>query len=339
MSRRANPKIVGGFVVAAIGLLVAAALVFGSFTFFEVTRRYVVFFEGSVDGLTQGSAVLFRGVPLGRVIDVGIRYNPQDRSFEIPVIVEIRPSVIARWSPPAHKTSEETIKSLIDAGLRARLESASLVTGQQVVQLNFFPGTPIKLEPTDLSYPQIPSVPSPTQQIMSSVDVAAKDLPALIKQATAVLDRVQHILSPENESSIQSILESAAAAMKSLQADAASLSQVIDGADNTLASAGQLSKHLDGVVQDNREDIRVTLRNFREATVTVNKLMDHLDQIAATNRLPIRQFTEGTLPDLTALIIDARTTVNKATAVLDSLERNPTRFIFGNRMGQGVELK
>jgi phospholipid/cholesterol/gamma-HCH transport system substrate-binding protein len=106
-----------------------------------------------------------------------------------------------------------------------------------------------------------------------------------------------------------------------------------------LASAGQLSKHLDGIVQDNREDIRATLRNFREATITVNKLMDHLNQIATTNRLPIRQFTEGTLPDLTALIIDARATVNKATAVLDSLERNPTRFIFGNRMGQGVELK
>ena len=56
-----------------------------------------------------------------------------------------------------------------------------------------------------------------------------------------------------------------------------------------------------------------------EATVTLNKLMDQLNQIAATNRLPIRQFTEGTLPDLTALIIDGRTTVNKATAVLASL--------------------
>jgi paraquat-inducible protein B len=339
VSRRANPKIVGGFVLAAIGLLVAAALIFGSFTFFEVTRKAVLFFEGSVDGLTQGSAVLFRGVPLGKVIDVGIRYDPRNRSFEIPVVIEIRPSVIARWSPAAEKNPEETLKSLIDEGLRARLESASLVTGQQVVQLNFFPGTPIKLEQTDLPYQQIPTVPSPTQQIMSSVDAAAKDLPTLIKEATGVLQRVQQILSPENETAINSILESAASAMKSLQADAASLNQVIDEADKTLASAGQLSNHLDGVVQDNSEDIRATVRNFRAATVTVNRLMDQLNQIVATNRLPIRQFTEGSLPDLTALIIDARTTVNKATAVLDSLERNPTRFIFGNRMGQGVELK
>jgi phospholipid/cholesterol/gamma-HCH transport system substrate-binding protein len=247
--------------------------------------------------------------------------------------------VIARWSPAAEKNPEETLKSLIDEGLRARLESASLVTGQQVVQLNFFPGTPIKLEQTDLPYQQIPTVPSPTQQIMSSVDAAAKDLPTLIKEATGVLQRVQQFLSPENETAINSILESAASAMKSLQADAASLNQVIDEADKTLASAGQLSNHLDGVVQDNSEDIRATVRNFRAATVTVNRLMDQLNQIVATNRLPIRQFTEGSLPDLTALIIDARTTVNKAAAVLDSLERNPTRFIFGNRMGQGVELK
>lgn len=111
MSRRANPKIVGGFVLASIGLLVTAALVFGSFTFLEVTRKAVVFFEGSVDGLSQGSAVLFRGVPLGRVIDVGIRYDPQDQSFEIPVIIEIRPNVIARWSPAGQKRSEEILKS------------------------------------------------------------------------------------------------------------------------------------------------------------------------------------------------------------------------------------
>ena len=58
------------------------------------------------------------------------------------------------------------------------------------------------------------------------------------------------------------------------------LGPLIVGAENTVASAGQLTKHLDGVVEDNREDIRAALRNFREATVNVNKLMDQLNQIA-----------------------------------------------------------
>jgi len=338
MSRRANPKLVGAFVLTAIALLVAAALVFGSFTFFETTRKFVVFFQGSVDGLTQGSAVLFRGVPLGRVLDVGIRYDPKDSTLEIPVIIEIRPGVIAKYSPTLN-TNVELMKELIDRGLRARLESASLVTGQQVVQLNFFPGTPVNLQKTDLPYFQLPTVPSPTQQIMSSVDVAARDLPTLIKQAAAVLDRVQQILSPENEAAIHTMLESAAALMKTLQVDSESLGPLIDSTHNTIAGAGQLTTHLDEVVQSNREDIRAIFKNFRQNTVSLNKLIDQLNQVATANRIPIRQFMDGTLPDFGALIVDTRNTVNKATAVLDSIERNPTRFIFGNKMGQGVELK
>ena len=338
MSRRANPKLVGGFVLAAISLAVAAALVFGSFTLFEPTRKFVVFFQGTVDGLAQGSQVLFRGVPLGKVVDIGIRYNPTDQSFEIPVIIEIRPGVIAKYSPPS-TMEKEGLKRLIDEGLRARLETSSLVTGQQVVQLNFFPGTPVKLAQTDLPYYQLPTLPSPTQQLMSSIDAAAQDLPTLIKKAEALVDRGQAILSPENETAVHSLLANAASAMKKLDAAATDLDPLLVGAQNTVAGVGQLSTHLDGVVQDNREDIRAALRKFREATLNANRLMDQLNQIAAENRRPIRQFTEGSLPDLSALIIDARITVNKATAVLDNLQRNPVRFIFGDKMKEGVPLK
>ena len=338
MSRRANPKLVGGFVLAAISLAVAAALVFGSFTLFEPTRKFVVFFQGSVDGLAQGSQVLFRGVPLGKVVDIGIRYNPTDQSFEIPVIIEIRPDVIAKYSPPS-TMEKEGLKRLIDEGLRARLETSSLVTGQQVVQLNFFPGTPVKLQQTDLPYYQLPTLPSPTQQLMSSIDTAAQDLPTLIKKAEALVDRGQAILSPENETAVHSLLANAASAMKKIDAAATDLDPLLVGAQNTVAGVGQLSTHLDGVVQDNREDIRAALRNFRGATLNANKLLDQLNQIAAENRRPIRQFTEGSLPDLSALIIDARITVNKATAVLDNLQRNPVRFIFGDKMKEGVPLK
>ncbi len=339
MSRRANPKLVGGFVLAAIGLAVAAALVFGSFTLFEPTRKFVVFFQGTVDGLAQGSQVLFRGVPIGKVVDIGIRYDPRDSSFAIPVIIEIRPGVIAKYSPPAATLSAEGVKRLIDEGLRARLETSSLVTGQQVVQLNFFPGTPVKLQQTDLPYYQLPTLPSPTQQLMSSIDAAAQDLPTLIKKAEALVDRGQAILSPENETAVHSLLANAASVMKKLDAAATDLDPLLVGAQNTVAGVGHLSTHLDGVVQDNREDIRAALRNFRGATLNANKLLDQLNQIAVENRRPIRQFTEGSLPDLSALIIDARVTVNKATAVLDDLQRNPVRFIFGDKTKEGVPLK
>ncbi len=266
MSRRANPKLVGGFVLAAIGLAVAAALVFGSFTVFEPTRKFVVFFQGTVDGLAQGSQVLFRGVPVGKVVDIGIRYDPRDSSFAIPVIIEIRPGVIAKYSPPA-TLSAEGVKRLIDEGLRARLETSSLVTGQQVVQLNFFPGSPVELAQTDLPYYQLPTLPSPTQQLMSSIETAAQDLPALIKKAEALFDRGQAILSPENETAVHSLLANAASAMKKLDAAATDLDPLLVGAENTVAGVGRLSAHLDGVVQDNREDIRARREPSSGSTV------------------------------------------------------------------------
>jgi ABC-type transporter Mla subunit MlaD len=254
------------------------------------------------------------------------------------VIIEIRPGVIAKYSPPS-TMEKEGLKRLIDEGLRARLETSSLVTGTQVVQLNFFPDTPVKLQQTDLPYYQLPTLPSPTQQLMSSIDAAAQDLPTLIKKAEALVDRGQAILSPENETAVHSLLANAASAMKKIDAAATDLDPLLVGAQNTVAGVGQLSTHLEGVVQDNREDIRAALRNFRGATLNANKLLDQLNQIAAENRRPIRQFTEGSLPDLSALIIDARITVNKATAVLDNLQRNPVRFIFGDKMKEGVPLK
>jgi ABC-type transporter Mla subunit MlaD len=337
-SRRANPRMIGAFVIGGIGLLVAAALIFGSFSFFQTTRRFVVFLEGSVDGLTVGSPVLFRGVPLGQVVEIGIRYDPTQKSFEIPVIIQVRPDVIQKYSPPS--TLDPTgLQQLIDQGLRARLESASLVTGSQVVQLNFYPGTPVKLVKTDLPYYQIPALPSPTQELMSSVDTAAKDLPTLIKEGIATLDRIQKIVSPENEKTISTILKRAASMMKSLEVDAESIGPVIGRADDALAGVHQLTVHVDGLVQENRADIRASLRNFRQATVSVDKLMDQLNGLVAENRPPIRQFTEGSLPDLSALILDTRTAVNKAATIFDSIERSPTRFIFGNKMEQGVQLK
>jgi paraquat-inducible protein B len=337
-SRRANPRLIGGFVVGGMALLVAAALVFGSFTFFETTRRFVIYLEGSVDGLTVGSPVLFRGVPLGQVAEVGIRYDPSNRSFEIPVIVKIRPDVIQKYSPPA-TLDPAWLQRLIDQGLRARLESASLVTGAQVVQLNFYPGTPVRLVKTDLPYYQIPALPSPTQELMSSVDSAAKDLPSLIKKAMATLDRVQQIVSPENQNALSETLANAALLTKTLQTDATSLSPVIGHADGVLAGVGRLIGHLDEISEENRPDLKQSVRNFRQATVSLDKLLDQLNQVVAENRRPLHQFAAGSLPDLAALILDGRTAVNKATTVLDSIERNPTRFLFSNKMAEGVPLK
>jgi phospholipid/cholesterol/gamma-HCH transport system substrate-binding protein len=231
------------------------------------------------------------------------------------------------------------LQRLIDQGLRARLESASLVTGSQVIDLDFYPGTRVRLVKTDLPYYQIPTLTSPTQQLLASVDNAAKDLPTLVRKAIATLDRIQTVVSPENAKAVSNILASGSAMMKTLQADAAAIGPVIGSADGTLVGVNRLIDHLDGIAEENRADIRASLHNFRQASASIDRLADQLNGVVAENRVPIRQFTETSLPDLSGLIIDARTAVDKTTTILDSFERNPSRFIFSNKTAEGVQLR
>ena len=67
MSQRANPTLIGAFVVGAIALAVAGALILGGRQWFARPQPYVMFFDGSVAGLAVGSPVQYRGVPLGSV--------------------------------------------------------------------------------------------------------------------------------------------------------------------------------------------------------------------------------------------------------------------------------
>ena len=62
MSKKANPALVGGFVLGALALAVVAVMIFGSGRLFHQTERYVLYFQGSMTGLNVGSPVVFRGV-------------------------------------------------------------------------------------------------------------------------------------------------------------------------------------------------------------------------------------------------------------------------------------
>ncbi len=99
MSKQANKKAIGAFVVVALALAVAAIVIFGSGKFFVKSEQYVAFFQGSVKGLRVGAPVVFRGVKIGEVTKMMIYADHQDQSFEIPVILEIEPENFQNIGP------------------------------------------------------------------------------------------------------------------------------------------------------------------------------------------------------------------------------------------------
>src|SRR5215471_9478998 len=80
MAKRSNPKLIGGFVVGAIALLIMGAVAFGGGQYFRPKVEWVFFFDGSLSGLEVGAPVTFRGVKVGTVSNVVIQYDVNNQA-------------------------------------------------------------------------------------------------------------------------------------------------------------------------------------------------------------------------------------------------------------------
>jgi paraquat-inducible protein B len=172
MSRKANPTVIGSFVLIALALLVAALVVFGGGRLFARTETFVMFFEDDVAGLQVGAPVTFRGVRIGSVTDVQIRYDSNTREVTIPVMVELQRRQVMLDGPGAL----EDINQLIQRGLRAELKVQSFVTGQVVIDLDFDTSVPARLVGAIPNYPEIPTRRSSISQLRATISDLISEL-------------------------------------------------------------------------------------------------------------------------------------------------------------------
>ena len=110
---------------------------------------YVTYFPGPVKGLTPGLAVTMKGVPVGRVRDVRLRYVPQTATLETPVTFGIDPRKLEL--PVTDATSivdlrgsmNDALSKLVAKGMRATIASSLVLPGASGVSLEMVgkPGT------------------------------------------------------------------------------------------------------------------------------------------------------------------------------------------------------
>src|SRR5215468_6035070 len=122
MGRQMNPTTIGAFVVGAIVLLIAGALLFGGGKFFQEKLPYVLFFESSVEGLNVGAPVVFRGVQVGQVTAISAIADPQTFDVRIKVKIELVRGVIRVGAEGQSFTDpNQAIQALLQKGGRATL--------------------------------------------------------------------------------------------------------------------------------------------------------------------------------------------------------------------------
>jgi paraquat-inducible protein B len=169
MSKKVSKTAIGAFVLGAVVLLVAGVLVLGAGKFFTREHVFVTYFEGSVKGLNVGSPVMFRGVKVGAVNDITIMADPATGQVTIPVIFSLQPARF-KGTRAEFQREPKSIEKAVEAGLRAQLETQSFVTGQLMVSLDFFPDKPARFVGLVKEYPEVPSIPTPLEELQKTVE-------------------------------------------------------------------------------------------------------------------------------------------------------------------------
>lgn len=108
-------------------------------------EHFVILATQSLRGLNPGAAVTYRGIRVGSVIKIMLpefasAHEADASGRPIPVLIRIEPAALGIGdSSAAVERLRELIPGAIDNGLRATLESGSLLTGALFVDLNFYP--------------------------------------------------------------------------------------------------------------------------------------------------------------------------------------------------------
>ncbi|MCP4041815.1 MAG: MCE family protein, partial [Gammaproteobacteria bacterium] len=264
--------------------------------------KFVLFFKGSVRGLAIGAPVEFRGIKVGSVVDVRLKFNRKDTSFLIPVVIEFEPERVIEDVEGVTPTPYEFLKTLVDRGLRARLQTGNLLTGQLYVELDMHPDTPIRLVLEGGAFPELPTIQASMAEITAS-----------IKGVLAKLEKV------DLEQIGAELLETLQGTNKLFNAP-----QLQDALDDLQGSLGLFRGFLDRL--DRRvEPIAVNVESaigaghqaFEKAQITLS-LLDDVLQPDMPLQFSFIQMTE----ELAEMARSIRTLV-------DGLDRNPESVRFG----------
>jgi len=337
MSKPVNPYTIGAFLVGSLTLLIAGVLIFGGGQFFKKQSEYVIYFDGTLNGLNVGAPVTLQGVRIGAVKEISLELDQKFTRLAKPVVIEIDPSVVLDSSGKPFeavtslKARQKNAKRLIAAGLRAQLQTQSLLTGLLYIECNFFPDQPAILRGINYKgLPELPSIPTTVDQIKNTAEemfTRFRKLPieSIVNNLSITMTEVSNIMSSDD-------------LKKSREALAKTLNETEKLVANLNHNLGPLVSNMNGTLTDTRTMVRDFSRDMRPVLVStenaLNKATTALN--TANSVLQESKYTLSSVDALTApeaplwqSLEALRNAAQSTRDLTDYLERNPNSIIFG----------
>jgi paraquat-inducible protein B len=253
-----------------------------------VARRYVLYFNESLRGLSVGAPITVLGLPAGQVTDVGLEVEPKTLRLRGRVELVTYPEhLIERLQPKQAATAEEIVRSeqrrhaffqrlVEERGLRAQLRSGNLITGQLYVAFDYFPDAPKAKIDWSQDPTVLPAVPSTIQ------DIEGKLTNIVTKLEKLPLDAIGSDLR-KTLASLDQTLQDAGRAVNRLDADVTpGLKTTLDELRGALAAADRVLKNTDttlvGKEAPAQQDLRDALQEITRAARSLRILADYLER-------------------------------------------------------------
>ncbi len=316
-----SARSIGLFVVGALALTVTGMVAFGANSYFEHRARAVTFFHGSVAGLAAGAPVTFRGVPVGKVVDIALQINSGTGAAHIPVVMEFEPGRITVTGDNGGQGAGLS-QSMLAAGLGASLVMQSLITGQLAIELDYHSTAEETLTGIDLRMPEIPEARGGLSAMKDTI--ARLPVQELADDAVMVLRSVKELVSaPET----REIIKYAAQASKS----AAAVAAVAE------SQAGGLTK-------DARDAAAAAARTAGKAEALISEVqpkvlavLNDLDRLlGASGAGQVVGDVQALLAPRSPLLLDVQSLVRNLSSAsgalrsfADQIDRNPNALVVG----------
>jgi paraquat-inducible protein B len=337
MKTKVNPAVVGAFVLGAFAIGIITLLALGSFSLFTTPERFMVNFDESISGLDQGSPVKLRGVRVGHVVGISIRYDRATGKSLAAVLCELNHGSITDEHGANFDVSDRAaLQALVDRGLRAQLELGGLATGLLFVELDFM--DPLKYpdlsKTSDLKYVVVPPTPSEISELRASAAT-------LLANATSVLAKMQQVdfqglsleltkLAAEARTRIEGadfkgLVEQWRKTGESVDALARSPAALrsLENLNKTLDDLRSAIAHLDTQVDSNGKDLQLTLIQAKAALESFNSAAQ-----SARGFINAQQNFGAETSRALERVADAAESVQR---LADFLERNPNAVVSGRK--------
>jgi paraquat-inducible protein B len=330
MKTKVSPAVVGLFVLGALILGIGALLMFGGVHFFSQPLRFVVSFNESIHGLDLGSPVKLRGVRVGRVVGLNVRYDEKQNRSVVRVLCELNSDVVKDGEGNIIDVSDQDeLQHLVDKGLRAQLGVLGLATGLLFVELDFVDPHqyPADLRVTETKYAVVPAMTSTISEFQANLteilnDIRKVDFAGIGRETKQLLVDTRKQLNGVDMKGLVDQWKSTGASLDTL-ARSPEIKEAVTNLNRAVVELRTVLSHLDAQVGPAGENLTATLAEAKKA-------VESFDVAAQTAQKFIASQT-GLSDEAVRTMEQLSEAADSVKRLADFLERNPNALLTGKK--------